>query len=65
MNKAEDNKLIISPKKYTGETGTVTTRLPLSLIEQLDMIADTTGRTRNDIVQKCLEYSLDNMKIEK
>lgn len=63
MNKTTDNKLVISPKKYTGETGTVTARLPLTLIEKLDKMAETTGRTRNDIIQKCLEFSIENAEV--
>ncbi len=63
VNMAEERKLVISSKKYTGETGTVTARLPLSLIERLDKIAETTGRTRNDIIQKCLEFSIENTEV--
>ena len=63
MNMTEDKKLVISSKKYTGETGTVTARLPLTLIEKLDKIAESTGRTRNDIIQKCLEFSIENTEV--
>ena len=57
-------KLIISSKKYRGETGTVTARIPKELIERLDTIVSQTGRSRNDIIQLCIEYSLDNAEIE-
>ncbi len=57
-------KLIISSKKYRGETGTITARIPKELIERLDAIVSQTGRSRNDIIQLCIEYSLDNAEIE-
>lgn len=57
-------KLIILSKKYRGETGTITARIPKELIERLDAIVSQTGRSRNDIIQLCIEYSLDNAEIE-
>ena len=57
-------KLIISSKKYRGETGTVTARIPSELISKLDEIVKQTGRSRNDIIQLCIEYSLENAEIQ-
>jgi len=54
-----EKKLVISSKKYTGETAVVSARLPL------DLICDATGRTKNEIIQICLEFSVDNIEIEK
>lgn len=59
----ERKKLIIAAKKYKGDTGTVTARLPLTLIEAIDAIAEETGRTRNEIIQKCLEFSIENTEV--
>ena len=50
-------------KKYRGETATVTARLSVELIERLDEIVEKTGRTRNEIIQRCVEYAVDNIKI--
>ena len=58
-------KLVISSKKYTGETAVVSARLPLDLIKKIDEICDATGRTKNEIIQICLEFSVDNIEIEK
>lgn len=58
-----DKKLIISPRKYKGETSVVSTRLPVDMIKALDKIAENTGRNRNEIVALCLEYALDNLTI--
>lgn len=58
-----EKKLIISSKKYRGDTSVVSARLPNDLIKRIDEIAETTGRTRNEIVQRCLEFSVDYIEI--
>ncbi|MDD6156826.1 MAG: ribbon-helix-helix protein, CopG family [Lachnospiraceae bacterium] len=58
-----EKKLEIVTKKYRGETATVTARLSVELIERLDEIVEKTGRTRNEIIQRCVEYAVDNIKI--
>ena len=60
-----EKKLIISSKKYTGETSVVSARLPLDLIKKLDEICELTGRTKNEVIQMCLEFSVDNIEIER
>ena len=59
-----DKKLVITSKKYRGETMVVSSRLTNELVEELDKIADKTGRTRNEIIQLCLEFAVDNLEIE-
>ena len=58
-----DKKLIISSKKYRGDSSVVSVRLPNDMIEKLDAIAEQTGRTRNEIIQKCLAYSIENIEV--
>ena len=58
-----EKKLEISAKKYRGETSTVTTRLSVELIEKIDEIVARTGRTRNEIIQRCIEFGVDNIEI--
>ena len=60
-----EKKLIISTKKYTGETSVVSARLPIDLIKKLDEICEITGRTKNEVIQLCLEFSVDNIEIER
>ncbi|MDD7543808.1 MAG: hypothetical protein PUK05_06390 [Peptoniphilaceae bacterium] len=59
-----ENKLIIPAKKYQGETSVVSMRLPNDMVRDLDQVAGHTGRNRNEIVLLCLEFALDNLKIE-
>ena len=58
-----DKKLIISSKKFRGDSSEVSVRLPNDMIEKLDTIAEQTGRTRNEIIQKCLAYSIENIEV--
>ncbi len=59
-----DRKLVIISKKYRGDSSIVSVRLPNELIQKLDEIAEKTGRTRNEIIQTCLEFSIDNLEID-
>ena len=59
----QEKKLIISSKKFRGDSSVVSVRLPNDMIEQLDTIAERTGRTRNEIIQKCLAFSIENLEV--
>ena len=59
MNK----KLEIKLKKYRGETTVISSRVSVDLVEKLDKIAKDSGRTRNEIIQLCLEFAADNIEI--
>ena len=55
--------LRISHKKYTGESAIVSMRIPKELLSEIDTVADETGRTRNELLTKFIEFSLDHMEI--
>ncbi|MBQ7173737.1 MAG: ribbon-helix-helix protein, CopG family [Clostridia bacterium] len=59
-----DRKLVIASKKFRGDTAVLSVRLPNDLINRMDEIAEATGRTRNEIIQTCLEFSVENLSIE-
>lgn len=59
-----DKKLKVSMKKYNGETSVVSLRMPNELISKLDNVCAKTGRTRNDLIIKSLDFALDNIVIE-
>ncbi|MDE6124166.1 MAG: ribbon-helix-helix domain-containing protein [Eubacterium sp.] len=59
-----DRKLKITSKKYHGDSSVVSVRLPNELIESLDSISNITSRTRNEIIQKCLEFAIENVEID-
>lgn len=57
-------KLFIPAKRYKGDTSVVSARLPNELIKDLDRIAESTGRNRNEIIMLCLEFALDNLETD-
>lgn len=60
----ENKKLVIPSKKFRGDSMVVSTRLPNELVNSLDKIAQQTGRTRNEIMQMCLEFAIENLEIK-
>lgn len=57
--------LRISPKKYHGETTIVSMRIAKDLLQDIDNVANITGRTRNEILTMSLEFALSHMEIDK
>ena len=56
-------KLIITPKKYTGKTSVVSTRLPDEMIKELEALSARTGKSRNELLVTMIEFALDNIDI--
>lgn len=61
-----DDKMIITPKKPKGEDGykIFSVRLKDDLIIQLESISKKTGRSRNELIGKLLEFALDKCVIQ-
>lgn len=58
-----DDKFVIRPKKTYGEHQVVSCRMPVELIRKLDDISAKTGRTRNELILRSVEYALDKLEI--
>ena len=59
-----EKKLIIRPHKFGGETAVISLRLPKDMLSVIDQLAANTGRTRNEILVKSLEYALENVETD-
>lgn len=59
-----DEKIIIPAKKYRGETSVVSARLSGDLIKSIDYVAKESGRTRNEVIQMCLEFAIERIEIK-
>lgn len=59
----ENKKFTIPAKRFQGENSVVSARLPNEIIAMLESISSSTGYNRNEVIQMCLEYALDNMEI--
>ena len=59
-----ENTFVVHPRKPGfGKTSVVSARLPDDMIEELDKIAHKTGRTRNELIQMCIDFALKNIEI--
>lgn len=58
-----DTILRIRKKKYAGESTVISMRLPRDMLRDLDTAADACGRTRNELLTLCIEFSLLHMEI--
>ena len=54
---------LIPKKKYTGETTIVSMRLSKDLLKDIDQVAASTGRNRNEILTMSLEFALNHMEL--
>ena len=59
----EDVKFIISPKRYKEESQVFSVRMPKDMLRDIDAVAQKTGRTRNEIVLKSIEFTLTHLEI--
>lgn len=55
--------LKIFPKKYDGETTIISARMTRSMLRDVDAVAEATGRSRNEILMLCIEFSLEHMEV--
>lgn len=58
-----DEKLVIGPHKYGGDTSVISMRIPKEMLLELDRIALETGRTRNEILMLSIEFALERIEI--
>lgn len=59
-------KLIISKKFLKGEDGhkTFSVRVKDDIVAKLDVLAEKTNRSRNELINTLLEYALQNCEIK-
>lgn len=61
-----DKKIKITKKKYRGEDGckVVSVRMKDELLSRLDIVAEQTNRSRNELINILLEESLKMVTVE-
>jgi len=59
----DKDRFVVRPKRNYGDNLVVSCRMPKELVKQLDEIGNRTGRTRNDLILKCVEFALDKVEI--
>ena len=65
MENYSNKKLIIRPRRAAlGKTAVVSVRLSEDTIKRLDTITTRTGHSRNELIQLCVEFGLEDMGIK-
>ena len=59
----EEIKFLLSPKRYKEETQVFSIRIPKDMLQDVDVVAQKTGRTRNEIITKSIEFTLEHLEI--
>ena len=61
---AQEDKFIVTQRKpAVGKSSVTSVRRPDTTIEQLETIAARTGRTRNELIQMCIDFALARLEI--
>ena len=61
---AQKDKFIVSQRKpAVGKSSVITVRLPDTMLAQLEEVVTKTGRSRNELVQMCIDYALARLEI--
>ena len=60
------DKLIITKKGAKGEDGykVFSIRIREELVEKLDLLAQKTNRSRNDLINTLLDYAIEHCEVE-
>lgn len=63
----EKDDLIVKPKRPKGEDGykVFSIRIKEETVSKIDNISMQTGRSRNELIGKFLDYALERCKVEK
>lgn len=58
-----EKKLIIQSKKTVGESTVISMRISKELLEEIDEVVAKTGNSRNEVLQLCLRFAMENLQI--
>lgn len=58
-----EETLVIKAKKYKEESVIISARIPKDMLGDIDMISKETGRTRNEIITRLLDFGLKHTEI--
>ena len=60
------DSLVVKPKRPKGEDGykVFSIRIKEETVKKIDVISEKTGRSRNELIGRFLEYAVEQCKIE-
>ena len=63
MDNISEPGLTMHSGKYSGETTVTSLRISKALLREPDNVAEQTGRTRNELISTCIEFTLEHIEI--
>ena len=58
-----ESVLRIEAKKYREESVVISSRIPKDMVQDIDLVAKESGRTRNEIITIFLDFDLKHTEI--
>ena len=60
------DSLVVKPKRPKGDDGykVFSIRIKEETVKKIDVISEKTGRSRNELIGRFLEYAVEQCKIE-
>lgn len=58
-----DKILRIEAKRYRDESVVISSRIPKDMLQDIDLVAKESGRTRNEIMTMFLDFALKNSEV--
>lgn len=55
--------LTIAAKHYKAESAVATIRIPKDMLQDIDLVAEKSGRSRNDVITKMFEFALEELSV--
>ena len=59
-----DKKLVIHNKKNNTESIIISMRIEKDLLMKIDEVVSKTGNSRNEVLQTCLRFAMDNLQVQ-
>ena len=59
-----DKKLVIQNKKSSIESTIISMRIQKDLLMEIDEVVSKTGNSRNEVLQMCLRFAMDNLQVQ-
>ena len=59
-----DKKLVIQNTKSNTEWTIISMRIQKDLLMEIDEVVSKTGNSRNEVLQMCLRFAMDNLQVQ-
>ena len=56
--------IMIQNKKSNAESTIISMRIQKDLLMEIDEVVSKTGNSRNEVLQMCLRFAMDNLQVQ-